>query len=205
MQNRDPETPNLIRRKPNVSPALVWGIVVIIILTAVFFLLRKYQHDKIVRETRHAIDLAGGIVGQDIHAIQFHGQQVTDSNLWSVSGLSGTSFLEVHQTQVTDRGIRAISDWKHLRYLFLNGNPLTDDSLDIISKFELLERLELTGTQITDEGIDKLAKLKNLTQLRMDFSPQVTSVGIKRLQTALPGCQIEWSSEPWVPTRDPEN
>ncbi|HUT13695.1 MAG TPA: leucine-rich repeat domain-containing protein [Thermoguttaceae bacterium] len=53
-----------------------------------------------------------------------------------------------------------------------------------------IEELDLRFTQITDAGLDQLKGLANLRSLNLSRT-QVTEEGVRRLQQALPNCEIE--------------
>ena len=70
-----------------------------------------------------------------------------------------------------------------------HASGVTDAGLVHLKGLARLEKLDLTNTQITDAG---LVHLKGLTKLqRLNFwDTQVTYEGVKKLQKALPNCEI---------------
>jgi hypothetical protein len=204
MYNREESSVEVIGRKSGSTAVVIWLLVATTAFLCVAFLFARYRHVQSIRRMRQAIRLAGGIDHRtDIRMIQFRGPEITNANLHAVGWLKETESLEINSTRVTDNGLSAIAEWKDLRWLSLQANPLTDQSLDIIRNFGQLERLELGGTQITDNGLIKLAGLKNLEKLNLSCCTMVTQTGVQRLQTALPNCEIVWSSDPWIPFKDP--
>ena len=91
---------------------------------------------------------------------------ITDCELNYVKGLSKLETLDVARTQITDAGLT------HLRRLVS------------------LTSVNLNRTQITDAGLEHLKGLKNLRRLDLKGT-QVTPEGAKKLQEALPYCEIE--------------
>ena len=66
---------------------------------------------------------------------------------------------------------------------------VTDDGLVHLAGMTELRRLYLKNTRITDSGLEHLKGLTKLNQLDLR-STKVTDVGVKKLQTALPNCDI---------------
>jgi len=54
-----------------------------------------------------------------------------------------------------------------------------------------LEFLELSNTKVSDAGLEHLKGLSNLEFLYLTDT-KVTANGAKKLQTALPKCEINW-------------
>ena len=67
---------------------------------------------------------------------------------------------------------------------------MTDAGLVHLKRLTQLQQLYLERTKVTDAGLEHL---KGLTQLRnLDLSQtEVTDEGVKKLQQALPNCEIE--------------
>jgi len=84
-----------------------------------------------------------------------------------------------------------------LRKLDLAFSHVTDAGLESLKGADQLHHLRLTGTQVTDAGLAHLESLRGLQLLELD-STKVTEEGVKKLQQALPKCQIDWKP----PTRD---
>ena len=91
---------------------------------------------------------------------------ITDCELKYVEGLSKLESLNVDRTQITDAGLTHLTRLIGLTYVNLNR------------------------TQVTDAGLEHLKGLKNLRQLHLKGT-QVTPEGVKKLQEALPYCDIE--------------
>ena len=92
---------------------------------------------------------------------------ITDCELKYVKGLSKLETLNVDRTQITDAGLA------HLERLVS------------------LTSVNLNRTQITDAGLEHLKGLKNIRRLHLKAT-QVTPEGVKKLQEALPNCEIKY-------------
>jgi hypothetical protein len=67
--------------------------------------------------------------------------------------------------------------------------PVYDDGVDQITGVSHLQGLYLDGTKITDSQLEHLERLGQLQTLWLDRT-QVTDEGVKKLQQALPNCEI---------------
>jgi len=65
----------------------------------------------------------------------------------------------------------------------------SDEEAVYLKRLTKLEMLYLYGTQITDAGVTHLERLTGLAILEL-IGTQVTPEGVKKLQEALPECQI---------------
>ena len=65
-----------------------------------------------------------------------------------------------------------------------------DESLLLIAGFAKLKNLNLNDTLITDLGLETLAGMPALTTLRISGCKGFTEAGIRKLEAALPKCQI---------------
>jgi len=71
----------------------------------------------------------------------------------------------------------------------LSKTTVTDIGLVTLKELDQLLYLDLSETQITDAGLEHLDGLKQLQKLSLNRT-QVTDEGVKKLQQALPNCQI---------------
>jgi hypothetical protein len=71
----------------------------------------------------------------------------------------------------------------------LTGGPITDDRLPGLWSLDKCLWLDLSNTQVTDAGLEHLRGRTNLRRLHL-VNTQVTPEGVKRLQEALPKCEI---------------
>jgi hypothetical protein len=139
--------------------------------------------------------------------------QVTDAGVKHLRGLSELKLLNLEDTKVTDAGLGHLRDLSKLRELYLSGTPVTDAGLEHLKGLSQLQTLCLGGTQVTDAGTEHLKGLSRLAYLNLSDT-QVTDAGLehltglsrlkdlwlkgthvsdagtKRLQQALPNCEI---------------
>ena len=71
----------------------------------------------------------------------------------------------------------------------LNSTKVTDAGLEHLKGLTSLQRLYLDRTNVTDAGLEHLKGLTSLQMLYLSGS-HVTDEGVKKLQKALPNCQI---------------
>jgi hypothetical protein len=53
-------------------------------------------------------------------------------------------------------------------------------------------RFHTPDTRITDAGLESLNSLKDLHNLHLE-NTSATAEGVRRLQAALPNCQVDWT------------
>jgi hypothetical protein len=125
-----------------------------------------------------------------LQALYLANTKVTDAGLESIKGLTQLQALYLANTKVTDAGLESIKGLKQLEFLSLANTKITDSGLESIKGLKQLEGLRLDGTKITDTG---LASLKGLTQLQRLWldGKEITDSGVKKLQQALPKCNIQ--------------
>jgi len=93
--------------------------------------------------------------------------------------------------KVTDAGLVHLKGLTTLRSLNLGNTKATDAGLEHLRGLADLHKLILWDTWVTDAGLEHLNGLTNLQSLDLRKT-QVTENGVKKLQQALPGCQITW-------------
>jgi len=74
-------------------------------------------------------------------------------------------------------------------FVDLADTQATDDDLEKLWAFWRLKKLSLSGTHITDGGLETLKGLPQLRSLKLAHT-KVTDDGVKKLQQALPNCEI---------------
>ena len=74
--------------------------------------------------------------------------------------------------------------------VLLANTRTTDADLAQLARLRRPYRMDLSGTQITDAGLDLLKPLASLRTLDLSKT-HVTAEGVKKLQEALPNCQIQ--------------
>jgi hypothetical protein len=120
------------------------------------------------------------------------GTKVTDAGLEHLKGLTSLQALNLGETQVTDAGLEHLKGLTSLRRLGLYGTQVTDAGLEHLKHLPHVSVLNLGNTQVTDAGLEHLKGLTKLETLKLDDT-QVTEEGIKKLQEALPDCEIQHS------------
>jgi hypothetical protein len=129
-----------------------------------------------------------------LHILWLNGSQVTDAGLEHLKGLTQLRGLSLSSTQVTDAGMEKLKGLAQLQYLSLDSTQVTDAGLEHLKGLTQLEDLFLDSTKVTDIGLDHLkglTKLRSLWFITLSLdSTKVTDEGVKRLQQALPNCQI---------------
>jgi hypothetical protein len=78
----------------------------------------------------------------------------------------------------------------NVQQMFFGEPEITDAELKHFERFCQLEVLSLKNADITDAGLEHLRGMKNLRHLYLKGT-KVTDSGVKKLQKALPNCQIE--------------
>ena len=53
-----------------------------------------------------------------------------------------------------------------------------------------LREVDLSRTRVTDRGLGHLHRIRTLREVRLEYTPRVTRVGIAALQEALPACVV---------------
>ena len=151
---------------------------------------------------------------KSLQSLSLHQTKVTSAGLKDVAELKSLKRLNLTGSQVTDVGLKYLSRLESLEELTLANTNITDMGVENLAGFNLkklglprqaqtdiglkhylaaLHRsptvLILNNWQVTDAG---LTSLVNLTSLRVIdlLGTQVTGAGVKKLQDALPSCNI---------------
>ncbi|MHC4407255.1 MAG: hypothetical protein ACYTG0_47200, partial [Planctomycetota bacterium] len=90
---------------------------------------------------------------------------------------------------VTDTSLVHLKKTRNLRTLVIHSRHVTDLGLEHLAELTELDWLYLGGTAVTDAGLQSLADLRKLRRLDLDQT-NVTAEGVKKLQEALPDCEI---------------
>jgi hypothetical protein len=118
-------------------------------------------------------------IGQlaQLKVLVFHNAKISDAGLEHLKGLTQLTLLRLCNTQVTDEGIKELQQALNCQIERVNG-------------LNQVEALYLDNSQVTDAGLESL---KGFTKLRLlhIHNTKVTDEGVKKLQEALPNCQIE--------------
>jgi hypothetical protein len=113
----------------------------------------------------------------------------TDASLRAIARLTGLECLDLANTQITGRGLATLKALKRLRELDLDCTRVTDVGLGGVAELASLRALDLFGCNITDAGLEHLKGLSGLRRLNLSQT-HVTDEGVRRLQHALPNCEI---------------
>jgi len=139
--------------------------------------------------------------------------QVTDGGLQHVKSFTQLRELDLNRTKVTDAGLGLVKSLGQLQHLYLSGNQVSDAGLEHLKGLTQLQSLALRESHVTDAGLKHLKgltrlqalwlnhtrvtdsgleHLNGLSQLRIVFldGSGVTDAGVKKLQQALPNCEI---------------
>ena len=110
-----------------------------------------------------------------------------------LGGTVGFRLVEVHWSERLPwvRGLLGEDFFDEPQLVSFQYNRITDADLVCIEDLITLDYLDLYGTQITDAGLEHIKGLANLKELDVRRT-QVTPEGVKRLEEALPNCQIEY-------------
>ena len=114
---------------------------------------------------------------------------VTDAGLEHLRGLTQLEVLWLDFTQVTDAGLKHLNGLTNLQSLGLEDTQVTDAGLVHLKGLAKLDSLSLSETNVTDVALEHLKGLTHLEHLWLTGT-SVTDDGVKKLQQALPKCEI---------------
>ena len=97
--------------------------------------------------------------------------------------------VNFNRTKVTDEELLHLKALTGLQMLYLSFTKVTDSGLEYLKGLTSLRVLNLAGTNVTDSGLVHLKGLTSLQKLWL-YDTNITHEGVKRLQTALPKCEI---------------
>ena len=99
-------------------------------------------------------------------------------------------FVSLDGPKVTDASLKLLKELKSLQYLGLglSGTNVTDTGLERLQGLSV-GILDLSNTNVTDAGLERLKGMSNLEELDLTGT-KVTNEGVKKLQQALPNCEI---------------
>ena len=98
--------------------------------------------------------------------------------------------LGLANTQVSGAGLEHLKGLMYFGFLYLDGTNLTDAGLENLKGLRYLYSLHLDGTKVTDAGLEHLKGLTELQYLYLKDT-RVNNAGVKKLQQALPNCEID--------------
>jgi hypothetical protein len=152
---------------------------------------RDQYYKPIVPKWLHPLrDLMGEKAFGEVTGVQLQFTQATNDDLRYLAYVPTIERVGLDRTKVTEEGLIHLRACPMLRALALNGLPITDQGLAELSTHQNLESLSLNGSRITDAGLVHLEKLTKLKALWLR-NTAITDAGYRRLQAALPECEIQ--------------
>jgi hypothetical protein len=130
----------------------------------------------------------------DLHYLYLHvNENITDEAMKSVKKLRRLHTLQLSGPLNTDAALSHLKELTQLRELtvadFRTPSHITDEGLKHLGEMKSLTLLGIHAASVTDEGLIHLEGLSELRELSLDKT-KVTAEGVKRLQRALPECEI---------------
>ena len=122
------------------------------------------------------------------------GTNVTDQTIAPLKDVASLIELRLGTTKVTDQGLAVVKNLPHLQVLGLELTGVTDAGVAHLKGLAELTYLNLYGTSVTDAALDSLKGMKFLRSLYL-WQTKVTPDGVKKLQEALPGLNINTGAE----------
>jgi len=100
------------------------------------------------------------ILGEDVsgggHCVEFHGKELNDDDLKTLTSLRQIRRLALYRTRVTDKGLVHLRNLSKLRYLNLDETDISDEGLRSLHACRSLEWVSLHGTRTTPAAAQKL-------------------------------------------------
>jgi len=124
-------------------------------------------------------------------ALRLTSSRLSDTVLLSLANqIPDLKYISLDKALVGDEFLEGIRE-KKIRSLKLESTRVTDEGLRHVALMPKLERLVLKGPTLSDRGMDYLHHLGSYIELiTVDLDTHVTSDGIKRLEEALPMCEV---------------
>jgi len=119
--------------------------------------------------------------------------QITDAGLEHLKGLTNLESLTLTDTGITDAGLIHLEGMTQLEKLDLRGTQVKGPGLVHLKGMKELFILDLAGSQLTDAGLVHLEHLDKTSIICLTFT-HVTDEGAKRLQGALPNCEVAYET-----------
>lgn len=150
----------------------------------------------------------------ELQNLDLSGTKITDAGLVHLTGLTKLQELRLSSTKITDDGLEQLKGLSQLQKLYLSNNKITDDGLVHLEGLTSLIKLYLGGTKVTGKGLVHLSGLTELQWLDLMntevtekglvhlkglvklqklylYGTKVSPEGIRKLQKALPNCEIK--------------
>ena len=125
---------------------------------------------------------------------------VGDAELERLKGMAQLRYLGLVGTRITDAGLRHLEGLTRLEDLTLNKTQIGDAGVQHLKGLKQLKRLGLGNTRVTDASLEHLIGLKNLVHLELQFT-SVTADGVRKIDRALPHCDIRTTLINWLNQR----
>ena len=122
------------------------------------------------------------------------GTNITDQAIAPLKDVTSLIELRLGTTKVTDKGLAVVKSLPLLQVLGLELTGITDAGVAQLKDLANLTYLNLYGTSVTDAALDPLKGMKHLRSLYL-WQTKVTPDGVKKLQDALPGLNINTGVE----------
>ena len=148
------------------------------------------------REAEQAIDELHGSLGYECE-YDFFADISPTRPTWLGRFFGHNFFWKLNSVQlwclpITDADLKQLKWPPELHDLCIGGTQVTDVGLEHLKGLGQLQRLSLLNTQITDAGLHHIEVLTHLQWLDLTGT-KVTAEGVKKLQQALPHCEIDWT------------
>jgi len=142
--------------------------------------------------------LLGDDFFENADVAQLQGLETPDTSLDRIDfkPLPELRGVYLDHTAVTDAGVERLKGLIQLEELRLKATRITDAGLKHLEGLSQLQLLDLERNNVTDAGLEHLKLLSHLKVLRLD-STMVTDEGAKKLQRALPKCEISHEGIFW--------
>jgi len=101
--------------------------------------------------------------------------------------------LDLARTKITDDAFKTISAMPRLTRIDLRKTAVTDKAIESLTANKNLTYVNLYETGITDAGLVTLGKIKTLQHAYV-YQSKATEAGVKKLQAALPKCEVVFGS-----------
>jgi hypothetical protein len=145
-----------------------------------------FTQSPVTGKTMRLLAAAKGLKVLQAWAVIFKGEEILP-----LAALNPESVNFGSNYELTDSCKPVLEKWTNLVDLQLPFTLVSDKLLEAAPAWQNLEILNLIKTAVGDRGLEHLSKCKNLQKLDVRKT-KVTADGVKKLQTALPNCKIEW-------------
>ncbi|HVA48699.1 MAG TPA: hypothetical protein VNH11_20205 [Pirellulales bacterium] len=130
--------------------------------------------------------------GSFVQYLSLSGAGVHDDVLAIAGGFPRLRTAAFTDATITDAGVAKLAGSPWLETLVLRNTPLDGSGLAALTSLPSLTQLDLSGTHVGDDQVAVLQRFARLTDLDLS-NTRVTAAGVRKLQQALPQCEIKWS------------